>query len=61
MIDTLKPCPKCGCEGIGQVCHIGIHASWCYCFCGECGFDGPCAPSEEQACAAWNEREEEAK
>ena len=59
MGDQLAPCRKCGCDDIGTVCHIGIHESRCCCFCGECETDGPGAPSQEQARAAWNEMQKE--
>ena len=61
MTDKLKPCPKCGCEDIGQECDIWVMASECYCFCVKCGIRGPDAPSQEQAGAAWNREQEEAE
>jgi len=57
MDDELVPCSYCGSEDIGQVCHIEIHTSRCYYFCGECGTRGPGAPSQEQARAAWIEQQ----
>ena len=56
----LKPCQECGSEDIGHGCWVGAMSSGCYCVCGNCGARGPGAPSQEQARAAWNEREEEA-
>ncbi len=59
MTDTLKPCPFCDSEDIGNACEIGIHASLCFCVCPECGTRGPGEQSQEQARASWNDRPKE--
>lgn len=55
----LKPCARCGSKDIGQECRITPMASECYCWCRECDAGSPSAPSQEQACVAWNEAQEE--
>ena len=58
MDDKLVPCRVCGSEDIHPGCLIGRMESVCYCICDDCGTRGPDAPSQEQARAAWNEKQE---
>ena len=60
MNNELAPCSRCGSMNITHTCVIGIHETRIMCFCRDCDAGGPGAPSQEQARAAWNEKQKEA-
>ena len=58
MTNEIKPCPFCGDENIDT---WDIRQEKYFCYCENCGCQGPTGKTEQEAIEAWNRRAGEEK